>query len=254
MNFVALHRSDEALTLLKRHPNAFLLLTQIAMRAKYKPCSITKLEIGQAFIGDWKSAGLPSEMAYRHAKSVLTDCNFATFKGTNKGTVANLVGSTIFSISTEDNNGQSNIPATGQQRVTTRKQGNKNNPPTPQGDGGGGDAPSEDPQKPRCLPEGWQKFTDTDRKRIRVNFNTPTMIEIGSAFGRQPTTLWTVYEAAALLKVKPAPEEITAIVEFYQADMPPETDYRRRDLSTLLNNWNGELDRARIWKATQRRN
>ena len=98
--FITLHCGEETKELLRQHPNAFLLLTQIAMRAKWKDCPIMKLKAGQAFIGDWREAGLHSEMAYRHAKDILTDCKLATFQGTNRGTVATLTDTRIFSIST----------------------------------------------------------------------------------------------------------------------------------------------------------
>jgi hypothetical protein len=107
--WVALHCGEEAATLLARHPNAFLLLCQIAMRARWKDCPITKLKAGEAFIGDWKECGLRSEMAYRCAKNVLTDCHLATFKGTNKGTRARLLTDSVFSLSPSSNNGPDNI-------------------------------------------------------------------------------------------------------------------------------------------------
>jgi len=34
---------------------------------------------------------------------------------------------------------------------------------------------------------------------------------------------------------------------YYAADIPDKHDYRRRDLSTLLNNWSGELIKSRRW-------
>jgi hypothetical protein len=34
---------------------------------------------------------------------------------------------------------------------------------------------------------------------------------------------------------------------YYAAEIPAKDDYRRRDLATLLNNWSGELTRARRW-------
>ncbi len=108
--WIALHCGEEAETLLARHPNAFLLLCQIAMRARWKSCPIKKLQAGEAFIGDWKDAGLHSEMAYRCAKKVLKDCGLAAFRGTNKGTVASLVSTAIFSITAPPNNGPENGP------------------------------------------------------------------------------------------------------------------------------------------------
>ena len=127
--FIALHCGDETTALLADHPNAFLLLTQIAMRAKWKSCPVTRLNAGQAFIGDWQQAGLHSEMVYRHAKDVLFKCGIATFKGTNKGTVATLMNSTIFSISQTSNNGQATRLQQTNSEIATDKQraGSKQN-------------------------------------------------------------------------------------------------------------------------------
>ncbi|MFT3990665.1 MAG: hypothetical protein QM680_04570 [Luteolibacter sp.] len=113
--WVAMHCSEEADLLQMRHPNAFLLLCQIARRAKWKNCPITKLKAGEAFIGDFSEAGLSSRATYRHAQEVLSSSQLATFKGTNKGTVATLINRTIFSFSAEENNHQSNQPTTTQQ-------------------------------------------------------------------------------------------------------------------------------------------
>jgi len=119
--FIALYCGDETEALVTSHLNAFLLLLQIAMRAKWKDCPITGLKAGQAFIGDWKKAGIPSEMAYRHAKKTLLECRFATFRGTSKGTVATLTDSRIFSITSKSGTGT----ATTQQR-TRNGQGTTN--------------------------------------------------------------------------------------------------------------------------------
>lgn len=102
--WIALHCGDEAESLLSNHPNAFLLLTQIAMRAQWKDNPVTGIKAGEAFIGDFKEAGLETQMAYRHAKKVLVRCSLATFKGTNKGTVATLANTSIFSTSAPDRN------------------------------------------------------------------------------------------------------------------------------------------------------
>ncbi len=112
VRWIALHCGEETSALLAKYPNAFLLLTQISMRARWKDCAITKLKAGQALIGDWQQAGLQSEKAYRHAKDVLADCKLVKFKGASKGTVATLLDSTVFSITTNPKGGQ-----TGEQRA-----------------------------------------------------------------------------------------------------------------------------------------
>lgn len=118
----ACYRTDEARELQERYPFAFLLLFQIAQRAKWKPCGITGLDVNQAFVGDYKKAGIPSEMAYRHAKKVLESNGLATFKGTNKGTVATINNQSVFGISMEEGTTET----TDQQR-TNNGQGTTNN-------------------------------------------------------------------------------------------------------------------------------
>ncbi len=101
----------------------------------------------------------------------------------------------------------------------------------------------------RCLPKGWKRLSTTERKNTKVNHNTPSMDQIGGWFRRKPGNLWTVHEAAALLTINPEPAAIAGMGRYYLADIEPEKDIRRRDLQTLLNNWSGELDRARAWAA-----
>jgi hypothetical protein len=115
--WVRLMCSEEAEELQKRYPAAFLLLCQIARRARWKSCPITKLMAGEAFIGDWKDAGLRTEMQYRHAKKTLEKAGLVTFRGTNKGTIATITNTMIFSISPEADNGPGNTPGTIQQRT-----------------------------------------------------------------------------------------------------------------------------------------
>jgi hypothetical protein len=97
--WIALHCGEETNALIKKHPNAFLLLTQISIRAKWKDCKISNLKMGQSWIGDYKAAGLKSPRAYRHAQTVLKKIGIVAFTGTNKGTIATLMDSSIFSLS-----------------------------------------------------------------------------------------------------------------------------------------------------------
>ena len=99
--FLKLMKTKETKELLKSAPNAFLLLTQIALRAKRtNDFNVHGLKIGQALVGDYKSIGL-TERKYRTAKAQLETWGFATFKGTNKGTIANLINSRVFDINEE---------------------------------------------------------------------------------------------------------------------------------------------------------
>ena len=116
--------------LLAASPNAFLLLLQIAWRAR-RTDSFNRhdLAIGEAFLGDFKNIGL-TEGKYRHAKKYLEDHRFATFRATNKGTIAKLINFDVFDPNLEDSNGQHNTPATNQRRTnnepTTTNKNDKN--------------------------------------------------------------------------------------------------------------------------------
>ena len=135
--FVGLHRSNATRSLMEHQPKAFLLLTQIALRARYSSerDPITGLGYGQAQIGDFEKAGLTTESEYRHAKKTLEETGLATFAGTSKGTIATLTNTEVFSISKASNDDHSNEhhnePTTIQQRsndeptTTNNKETNK---------------------------------------------------------------------------------------------------------------------------------
>jgi hypothetical protein len=135
--FVALHRSETALVLLENYPSAFLLLTQIAVRARWKdePCLITGLNKREAFIGDFKTAGLKSEKAYRNAKERLKQVGLCDFRratqGAKRGTIATLLNEEVFSVSNGGGaeprtaQGQREDEARATKNKETRKQGNK---------------------------------------------------------------------------------------------------------------------------------
>lgn len=133
-----------------------------------------------------------------------------------------------------------------------RREEKSNNPPNPQG--GNGPELFKEPeieQKERCLPKDWRKITKADQKKTRVLKNSQAMIQIGEWFGRKQETLWTVAEAASLIMILPAQGEIDGMGIYYSAQIPADDDIRRRDLGTLLNNWSGELDRARKFVNSQ---
>ena len=70
-------------------------------------------------------------------------------------------------------------------------------------------------------------------------------VRIGSWFNRRESTAWSEKEVKALKKVlelKTPPEDV-ALLESYYKD--PNALFLRQDIVTLLNNWNGEIDRAK---------
>jgi hypothetical protein len=80
----------------------------------------------------------------------------------------------------------------------------------------------------------------------------PIQLRACSIFHRRPETPLTQAEHRAFSKSKAAmlatSEEDWQLMERFYAAPQPET-YARKDLATLVNNWNGELDRARAWSA-----
>jgi hypothetical protein len=69
-------------------------------------------------------------------------------------------------------------------------------------------------------------------------------VRIGSWFKRRPTTKWSDREIRALkavLKLNTSAEDIDALERWYLSG----DKYLRKDPITLLNNWNGEIDKAR---------
>lgn len=111
--FIKYIPSEKADWLQENYPNAFLLLCQIAKRARRYNGHIDGLEIGMASIGDYKTAGIETEKKYRLAKAVLVQYKLieiietrknckkrATKKATN-GTLVKLLNSEIWDINSE---------------------------------------------------------------------------------------------------------------------------------------------------------
>gem|GEM_PF-3963220 len=83
-----------------------------------------------------------------------------------------------------------------------------------------------------------------DLFQVEIDFRKKIISEI---FHRRENTKWTDKEARAFNEF-PAKCDITEfelVAAYYRSGAP----YLRKDLQTLLNNWPGELDRARQWKA-----
>lgn len=139
-----------------------------------------------------------------------------------------------------------NCPTKKFQKVGPEKRREEyNNPLPPEGEqmGLGFEAAGIPPTQGRARR---RNLTQTEKGRIKHPELTPTMIRIGSWFGRQPTTQWTVAEFEALQAVNPPEKEIAGMEIFYTAEESADQKlFRRKSLSVLLNNWNDELDKAR---------
>jgi hypothetical protein len=123
--FIKLHRSPETLELLS-DPNAFILLTVIALRARRTDeFNIHNLKSGEALVGDCEKYHL-TRRQYRTAVKRLRQWGLATFKPTTHGTVATLCGTRVYDINevTSDQQKTSTRP-TGDQQATTNKKEKK---------------------------------------------------------------------------------------------------------------------------------
>lgn len=113
--FIKLNRGSKTAELLK-DSSAFILLGVIALRAKRTgDFNIHKLRVGEALVGDYANYGL-TEQKYRAAKTKLEHWGFASFRPTNRGTIATLLNSDIYDINAEPSNERDNEPITNKQR------------------------------------------------------------------------------------------------------------------------------------------
>lgn len=120
-------------------------------------------------------------------------------------------------------------------------------------------------KKPTCNPEETgSKANQNQNQNQEPNINPlpltapapPALvderkIEVGSWFGRRPSTQWSTKELKAwnALELETITEGIELLKPAYLAKTGEAVKYRRRDLQTLLNNWTGEIDRWRNWQA-----
>lgn len=75
-------------------------------------------------------------------------------------------------------------------------------------------------------------------------------VRIGRLLHRRPNTKWHPKELKALKSIgEPDESDLQMLEGYYSARIPSDKDYRRQTLQVLLNNFNGELDRARNFKA-----
>ena len=75
--------SKEFYILIKKRPTAFALLALIALRSRKEKIEIDDgIEVGEAFIGDYKTYGV-SERMYRTDKEILKNLGISTFRSTS---------------------------------------------------------------------------------------------------------------------------------------------------------------------------
>jgi hypothetical protein len=106
--FIKLNRGEALRELLYGDPLAFLLLAQVAERAR-RTDGYNKLglEVGEALIGEHDSIGL-TRQNYRTRLHRLVTGGFLTIRATNDGTIARLSDTRVFDINSEESNQQAN--------------------------------------------------------------------------------------------------------------------------------------------------
>ena len=92
-------------------------------------------------------------------------------------------------------------------------------------------------------PSGEQAGVRVDNKLIP---STPLAIRISVLFHRKPEKAWSLKEYRAYKTAAPTEEEITLLEAYYAKERARGIEgIHRRDLQTFLNNYRGEIDRAR---------
>lgn len=145
----------------------------------------------------------------RHDTTVLTLCNFETYN------TSELPKTTE---ERRNDDGLATVQRRNSDKDKKEKEGINNPPKSPKGGRGGvGGTP-----------------TTEEAKRIAAIFN------------RQPSTKWSVREVKAFKALHPIdPQDIALLESYYRAEKGNPENILRRDLQTLLNNFPGEVDRAR---------
>lgn len=88
-----------------------------------------------------------------------------------------------------------------------------------------------------ALPNLRGTYPDTDGVRRRINL----------LYKRRETTKWSDKEQTALKKAQIDLQDLAVVEEARRLGY----EYYRRDILTLLNNWNAEVDRSRFYIAEE---
>jgi hypothetical protein len=184
----------EALELLCNDPDAFLLLTLIALRIKRTDSKYAnkKLKIGEAMIGDYRTIGL-TRKRYRRAINKLIELQIGAFKGANKGTIATLLNSDIYDVNLEAE-GPTKGPAEGQQRATKGATNKK-------------------------IKNERKKEEEEKSKRPPAPPPAPDSLSSKSAFGEHGNVLLTAEQHQKLLEIN-GPEDTAWMIQKLDVSIP----------------------------------
>ena len=106
------------------------------------------------------------------------------------------------------------------------------------------------PSPPQGEREGEGEREVENRKRNKKGEWTPdeNQKQINSWFRRKDSTRWSEKELRSYQKLSIDATDLELLSRYYLAtDIPEDKNIRRRDIVTLLNNWPGEVDRARAY-------
>jgi hypothetical protein len=135
--FIKLIICEETDFLRENHPNAFLLLSLIAQRARRTSNHPDGLQIGEAHIGDFKKAGIETRQKYRTALQILISrkhvqkmetCRTrqkSTTGTTTEGTKIKLLRSDVWDINPQYENNIIHHPSTTEQPPSNHEQERK---------------------------------------------------------------------------------------------------------------------------------
>lgn len=104
------------------------------------------------------------------------------------------------------------------------------------------------PTKTKGKPRKTQQVTTRTKNQEPDSTPSPPMgdaeirLEVGSWFNRKATTPWSEKENKAWKKLQPIDPEQLASLRWYYTESG--CRFLRKDLQTLLNNWQGEVDRS----------
>lgn len=122
----------------------------------------------------------------------------------------------------------------GKHRMLRKSKGGSSRPVEPNANSSSSSSSSSTPKAPNGNPE-WHPNSEQEA--------------LNSLFGRRATTRWSAGELKAWQAITPIDaSDLSALKRYYSSNIPDATDYRRHDLATLLNNFNGEVDRAKNLK------
>ena len=99
--------------------------------------------------------------------------------------------------------------------------------------------------------KGREQGREGNKEKERVS--DALRIRLGAIMHRRANSQWTDTELKAFRKGRFEEDDIAAVEAYYAANWPPQwgKNFLRADLGTLLNNWPGEVDKARRWTPPQ---